>query len=127
MHGEPKTRLNKPARGGAGFVFIPVFKIAAAKHVGGPVRERPWRGGSCRRLGLSRSFRWLMVSRPRVTFSIGIDNAEVMLRMLGVVFRSDAVPGRLGVAGQRQIFFKQLVGIAANPPLRSIAVEGLMS
>jgi hypothetical protein len=77
-----------------------------------------------RRLGLRSSFRRLMVSRPRqVTFSGGIDNAEVMLRMLGVVFRSDAIPGRLGVAGQRQIFFKQLVGIAANPYLRAIAAE----
>jgi hypothetical protein len=43
-----ETRLIKPARRGAGFVFIPVFKIYAPKHVAGPVRERPWRGGGCR-------------------------------------------------------------------------------
>ena len=63
---------------------------------------------------------------PLVTFSIGIDNAEVMLRMLGVIFRSDAIPGRLSVAGQHQISLKQLVGIAANPPLRPIAAVGLI-
>jgi hypothetical protein len=68
-----------------------------------------------------------MMARPRVTFSIGIDDAEIMLRMLGVIFRGDAIPGRLGVAGQRQIFFKQLVGIATNPYLRPIAAEGLIS
>ena len=67
------------------------------------LRERPCRGGSCRRLGLSRSYRRLM-SRLRVTFSTGIDSAEVMLRMLGVIFRGDAISGRLGVAGHRQIF-----------------------
>jgi hypothetical protein len=49
-----------------------------------------------------------------------------MLRMLGVIFRSDAIPGRLSVAGQHQISLKQLVGIAANPPLRPIAAVGLI-
>ena len=80
-----------------------------------------------RRVGLSGSFRRLLMSRPRVTFSIGIDNAEIMLRMLGVIFRGDAIPGRLSVAGQRQILFKQLVGIAANPHLRAIAAKGSIS
>ena len=47
-----------------------------------------------------------------------------MLRMLRVIFRGDAIPGRLGIAGQRQIFFKQLVGIPANPNLRPVAAEG---
>jgi hypothetical protein len=61
---------------------------------------------------------------PLVTFSIGIDNAEVMLRMLGVIFRCHSISDRLGVAGQRQIFFKQLVGIAATPNIRPIAAEG---
>jgi hypothetical protein len=46
-----------------------------------------------------------------------------MLRMLRVIFRGDSIPGRLGLVGQRQIFLKQLVGIAANPPLRPIAAE----
>ena len=64
------------------------------------------------------------MARPRVTFSIGIDNAEIMFRMLGVIFRGDAISGRLGVAGQGQIFFKQRVGIPANPHLRPIAAEG---
>jgi len=50
-----------------------------------------------------------------------------MLCMLGVIFRSDSIPGRLGVASQRQIFFKQLVGIAANPPLYPIAAESSIS
>ena len=47
-----------------------------------------------------------------------------MLRMLGVIFCGDAISGRLCVAGQRQIFFKQLVGIAATPNIRPIAAEG---
>ena len=124
--GRAETRLNKPARDGANFVFTPVFKIDAPKQVARAVRERrqlpPHRR---RRLGLRSTFRRLMVSRPRrVTFSSGIDNAEVMLRMLEVIFRSDAISCRLGVAGQRQIFFKQLVGIAANPHIRPITAGG---
>jgi hypothetical protein len=47
-----------------------------------------------------------------------------MLRMLGVIFRGNAITDRLGIAGQRQIFFKQLIGIATNPHLRPIAAEG---
>ena len=47
-----------------------------------------------------------------------------MLRMLGVIFCGDAISGRLCVAGQRQIFFKQLIGIASNPRLSPIAAEG---
>ncbi len=47
-----------------------------------------------------------------------------MLRMLGVIFRCHSISDRLGVAGQRQIFFKQLVGIAATPNIRPIAAEG---
>jgi hypothetical protein len=50
-----------------------------------------------------------------------------MLRMLGVIFRGDAIAGRLGVARQRQIFFKQLVGIAANPHLHPFTAERLIS
>ena len=125
--GRGETRLNKPTRGGAGFAFVSVFRIDAAKHVAGAVGERPSRGGSCRRLGLSRSFRRLMVSRPRGTFSTGIDRAEIVLRMLGVIFRGDAIPGRVGVTRQRKIFVKQLVGITANSHLRPIAAEGLIS
>ncbi len=50
-----------------------------------------------------------------------------MFRMLGVIFRGDAISGRLGVAGQGQIFFKQLMGIAANPHIRAIAAKGSIS
>jgi hypothetical protein len=77
-------------------------------------------------LRLSRSFQGLMMSRLRGTSTIGIDSSEVMLRMLRVIFRGDSVPGRLG-AGQRQVFFKQLMGIAANPHIRSIAAKGSIS
>ena len=67
-----------------------------------------------------------MMSRLRGTSTIGIDSSEVMLRMLRVIFRGDSVPGRLG-AGQRQVFFKQLMGIAANPDVGAAAVEHLVS
>jgi hypothetical protein len=117
------NRLIKPARRRAGFAFIPVFKIDVPKRIGRAVREWQWRSGSCRRLGLSRSFQGPM-SRPRVTFSIDIDHTEIMFRMLGVIFRCDTISSRLGVAGQRQIFFKQLIGIASNPHLSPIAAEG---
>jgi hypothetical protein len=117
------NRLIKPARGRAGFAFIPVFKIDVPKCIGRAVREWPWRNGSRRRLGLSRPFQGPM-SRPRVTFSIVIDHTEIMFRMLGVIFRCDTIPSRLGVAGERQIFFKQLIGIASNPRLSPIAAEG---
>ena len=45
--------INQPARRGAGFAFIPVFKIEVPRHIARAVRERPCRGGSCRQLGLS--------------------------------------------------------------------------
>ena len=125
--GRGETRLNEPTRGGARFALVIVFRIHAAKHVAGAVRERPSGGGTCRRLGLSRSFRWLMVSRPRVTFSTGIDRAEEMLRMLGVIFRGDPISRGLGVTSQRQIPFKQLVGIATSPHLNPFAAERLVS
>jgi hypothetical protein len=69
-------------------------------------------------------FRLLMMSRSPVTLSIGIDNPEIMLRMLGVIFRRNAIPGRLGIAGQRQIFLKQLMGTGTKPHLRPIAAKG---
>ena len=125
--GRGEVRLNKPTRGGAGFALVIVFRIDAPKHLAGAIHERPSRGGSCRRLGLSRSFRRLMVSRPRVTFSTGIDRAEEMLRMLGVIFRSDPISGDLGVTRQPQIPFKQLVGIATSPHLNPFAAERLVS
>jgi hypothetical protein len=49
-----------------------------------------------------------------------------MLRMLRVILRGDVVPGRLSVAGKRQVPFKQMTRISANPHLRPIAAEGLV-
>ena len=93
-----ETLLNEPSWGGAGFAFI-VIRIRSPKHVDGAVHERSLWGESCRRARLGRSFRKLMMSRPRATFSSAIDNAEVMLRMLRVIFRGYSIPSRLGFAG----------------------------
>ena len=67
-----------------------------------------------------------MESRPPVTFSSSIENAEIMLRMLRVIFRGDVIPGRLSVAGKRQVPVKQMTRISPNPHLRPIAAEGLV-
>ncbi len=42
------------------------------------------------------------------------DHAEVVLRMLQVVFGQDAVAGRIGVAGQLLVFFVDGLGVAAH-------------
>ena len=49
-----------------------------------------------------------------------------MFRMLVHIFGRNPVPRRMGVAGQLQVFFVNLVRIAANTDTRTVAVEILM-
>jgi hypothetical protein len=52
-------------------------------------------------------------------------NAEIVLGVLIVSLCSDAVPGGESIARQAQILLKDLPGVAADPSVRSIAVEGV--
>lgn len=54
-----------------------------------------------------------------------VQHALVMLRMLQVAFRQDTVARALRVARQRQVFFGDLHGIAANAHIGAVAVECL--
>ena len=56
---------------------------------------------------------------------IGVDHAIVMFGVLVEVFGGDTVAGRRRVAGQLQIFLKDLVGIPTDTDVGSIAVESL--
>ena len=58
---------------------------------------------------------------------IGEDEAVVMVRMLVVVLRHDAVAGRGGIARKHQIFLINLVSGATQAHTRAVAVEGLIA
>ena len=51
-----------------------------------------------------------------------LQNAVIMLSMLLVVFRHDAVTGRHGIARQALVFFLDLTGRAAHAHIGTIAV-----
>ena len=77
-------------------------------------------------LRLISTFRAHLLSVTPISLSISINDPEIMLGMLEIVFRGDAVAGCLCVSGQGQIFLQHLMGVAANPHLGSVAVEGLI-
>jgi hypothetical protein len=53
-----------------------------------------------------------------------VENAIIMVRELQIIFGLDAIPGQLGVAGQRLVFLQQLGGIAPRPVVLAIARIG---
>jgi acid stress-induced BolA-like protein IbaG/YrbA len=50
-----------------------------------------------------------------------------MLCMLQIVFSSDTIADNARVARHLQIFFENLMGIAAHPNIRAVAVERLIT
>lgn len=50
-----------------------------------------------------------------LAFKASIENAVVVIRMLEEVLGRDPVAGLVGVAGHRQIFVHELLGVAPHP------------
>jgi hypothetical protein len=55
-----------------------------------------------------------------------VQHTKVMLGVLKIAFRHDAVAATRGITAELQIFLKQLLRGAANPNVRSIAVEDVV-
>ena len=55
-----------------------------------------------------------------------VQHTKVMLGVLKIAFRHDAIAAARGIAAKLQVFFKQLLGGAANPNVRSVAVEDVV-
>ncbi|KAF0222060.1 MAG: hypothetical protein FD176_2992, partial [Rhodospirillaceae bacterium] len=60
-----------------------------------------------------------------VILVIGVDQAEIMFRVLIEILGGMAVALAGGIAGQTQILFHHLMGIAANPALGAVGIEHL--
>lgn len=63
-----------------------------------------------------------------MTIAVGriVDQAVIVLGMLQEVLAGDTIASGVGVARQSQILLQHLIGIAPDPDIRSIAVEGLL-
>ena len=57
--------------------------------------------------------------------ALGIHDAKIVLGVLIEIFRRDAIAARLGFAGQGNIALEDLIGVAANFYVRTVAVESL--
>lgn len=55
-----------------------------------------------------------------------IDDAEIVLGVLKIVFSGNAITGRRGVTRQCQVFFMDLEGVATDANVRAVAVKGLV-
>lgn len=64
---------------------------------------------------------------PCVFFGDFINHALIMLGVLQIAFRQNAVASRSGVFCESCIFFVDLIGVAANAHFGPVAVEGLRS
>lgn len=58
----------------------------------------------------------------RLLVAIIAEYTIIMVGILKVIFRRNAVAGLLGVAGQRAVLLKQLAGVAALPIVKPVAV-----
>jgi hypothetical protein len=58
---------------------------------------------------------------------VGQDMAVVVIRVLEVIFRHDAVAGSRRIAAKHKIFLINLMGRTAQPDTRAVAVEGLVA
>lgn len=56
----------------------------------------------------------------------GVQDAEIMLRMLEIAFRLHPVPAAGRVAAELEILLEQLLRGAAQPDIRTIAVEHMV-
>src|SRR5207302_412182 len=56
-----------------------------------------------------------------------LDHAEVVVGVLPVGFRCDAIARGRRFAGQRLVFVEHLMGVAAHPHVRPAAIEDLVS
>ena len=58
-----------------------------------------------------------------IALGVGIQDAEIMFRVLEEIFRGNPVARRKGIPCQHQIFFIDLLGRPPNASLRAIAIE----
>lgn len=76
-------------------------------------------------LGIARR---LLMLRTRLTLealALSVHHPEIVLGMLKEILGGDTIAGGLRLARQRQITLKNLIGIAANFDVGTVAVEGL--
>jgi hypothetical protein len=66
----------------------------------------------------------LLMLRPRET-AIVVEQAEIVLGVLEVALGSDPIAGGLSVAREGEIFFENLIRVAADPDIGSARVESL--
>jgi hypothetical protein len=55
-----------------------------------------------------------------VVLGVHIQDPVIVLSVLKKILRSDPVPRRLGIPGQRQIFFKDLSSRPTDPPFGTV-------
>src|SRR5204863_3461524 len=70
----------------------------------------------------------IVVARAALLLEAGaalVQDAEVMIRILKVIFGLDAIAAHLGVAGEALIFFEQLGRVAALPVVLAVARIGV--
>ena len=57
----------------------------------------------------------------------GVQDAEVMLRMLEIAFRHHAIPTAGRVAPKLEVFFEKLLRRAAQPQIRPVRVKNMVA
>jgi len=57
----------------------------------------------------------------------GVQDAEVMLRMLEIAFRHDAIPAAGRIAPKLEVFFEKLLRRAAQPQIRPVGVKNVVA
>jgi hypothetical protein len=62
-----------------------------------------------------------------LTCGLGRDHAIIVLSMLEIIFRRDTIADDARITGHLQIFFENLMGIAANPNLWAATVDSLIA
>ena len=60
-----------------------------------------------------------------VVAAVGADDPEIVLGVLIIIFGSNPIAGRCGIARHGQVLLQHLVGVAADADIRAVAVEGL--
>jgi len=78
------------------------------------------------RLRLITQFRPALLAVSAVALTVCVDDPEIVFGVLKIVLGGDAIARCLRVARQGKVFLQHLVGVAADPHLGPVAVEGLV-
>ena len=57
----------------------------------------------------------------------GVQDAEVMFRMLEIAFRHHAIPAAGRIAPELEVFFEKLLRSAAQPQIRPVRVKNMVA